>query len=164
MKSADRALSKKVHPDKNRAEGSTEAFKKLQEAYKSLLERGGGDEESQRDDTEEENFKDSERSEAEEKSEERRKRKDERKRKRDENRFFFQLLKSRAVFFLALAVVWVVTLPKQPALETLREISTKKSESQMKEIEELKTQAQLLQHCSSTKVTYAGTAPLTSLL
>ena len=44
LKSAYRALSKKVHPDKNRAEGSTEAFQKLSVAYRSLLERGGAEE------------------------------------------------------------------------------------------------------------------------
>ena len=44
MKSAYRALSKKVHPDKNRAEGSTEAFKKLSVAYRHLVERGGAEE------------------------------------------------------------------------------------------------------------------------
>ena len=40
VKSAYRALSKKVHPDKNRDEGSTEAFKKLSVAYRSLPEKG----------------------------------------------------------------------------------------------------------------------------
>ena len=40
LKSAYRTLSKKVHPDKNRADGSTEAFKKLSAAYRSLLEKG----------------------------------------------------------------------------------------------------------------------------
>ena len=42
VKSAYRRLSKKVHPDKNKAEGATEAFKKLSVAYKSLIEGGGG--------------------------------------------------------------------------------------------------------------------------
>jgi hypothetical protein len=43
IKAAYRALSKKVHPDKNKAEGATEAFKKVSVAYRSLLERGGAE-------------------------------------------------------------------------------------------------------------------------
>ena len=73
VKSAYRALSKKVHPDKNRAEGSTEAFKKLQEAYRSLLEKG--DAEESEDNEEEQAFYEWVRREAEKQKREKKSRK-----------------------------------------------------------------------------------------
>ena len=61
----------------------------------------------------------------------------EEKRKERENRFFFQLLKSSAVLFLSSAVLFLVF-----ALVCV---------DPSREIEELKTQAQLFQRCSPTK-------------
>ena len=163
LKSAYRALSKKVHPDKNKAEGSTEAFKKLSAAYRSLLEKGGeesGEEEAAhqqeyRERWEEELYewlrREAEKQMREEKRREREGRIEEveaERRKSDDMKF----IKYCSVFILLFALLAVlVTFPKQPTLNNME----RKAETGSKEvlIEELKTQSQLFQQCSSTKVT-----------
>ena len=154
MKSAYRALSKKVHPDKNRAEGSTEAFKKLSVAYRNLVERGGaeesGDDEEERvagqpgfqkwpwERWEEEDFNEWVRNEAGKQGE---------RRRRDEIKFLI----SSALLLLFFAVLGVIAFPRQPVHTKLNTKAEKRSKEVF--IEELETQAQLFQHCSPAKVT-----------
>ena len=155
VKSAYRALSKKVHPDKNRAEGSTEAFKKLSVAYRSLLERGGAEESGNEEEEsvppqpgfqkwpwercEEEDFNDWMRNEA---------GKQEERRRRDEIKFLI----SSALLLLLFAVLGVVAFPRQQlAHSKLKTKAEKRSQEVL--IEELETQAQLFQHCSPARVT-----------
>ena len=155
MKSAYRALSKKVHPDKNRAEGSTEAFKKLSVAYRSLLERGGAEESGDDEEGsvprqpgfqkwpwerwEEEDFNEWVRNEA---------GKQEERRRRDEVKFLI----SSALLLLLFALLGVVAFPRQQLAHSKLKTKAEK-QSQEVLIEELESQAQLFQHCSPARVT-----------
>jgi len=153
VKSAYRSLSKKVHPDKNKAEGATEAFKKLSIAYRSLLERGGAEESGDEEQThydqgfqkwpwerygEEEDFNEWVRSEA---------GKQEERRRKDEVKF----LMSSAVLLLLFAVLGVVAFPRHPPHAKVPLKKEKRSHNIV--IEELQTQAQLFKHCSPARVT-----------
>lgn len=162
LKSAYRALSKKVHPDKNKTEGSTEAFKKLSAAYRSLLEKGGeesGEEEAAhqqeyRERWEEELFEWLRRHEERRKREEWMEEEAERRffspeKRKSDNIKFIKYCSVFSLFFLLLGVL-ATRQPTRAHANLKRKTDTGNKEAF---IEELKTQSQLFQQCSSTKVT-----------
>lgn len=162
VKSAYRAVSKKVHPDKNKAEGATEAFKKLSIAYRSILERGGpeaSEEEGEGvqgrggfhkwpwerwEEEEGEAWAEWVRREAAQQGE---------RRKRDEARF----LAASALLLLLLAVLGVAMFPGRPARQA-REGERRGVE----EVERLASQGQMFQQCSPAKKTMCAILVLPS--